>query len=184
MRSTMKIVSRVLWGFTLAAVAACNGDGGTGPGPGTESPAPPEVPAGTITGTWMLTSVNNSPLPAMLWDDHTAEGFGAQMYITSGEIVFRSDSTFSSHEISKLTIEGVGDQVAHSFKDGRWMFYYGNAEVGCYPPECGWFGEVRLTTSDGAQGTLHFTNGVLASEAMIPGAPGEPEINVRKEYQH
>jgi hypothetical protein len=184
MRSTMKIMSHVLWGLILAIVAACNADDGSGPGPGTESPAPPEVPAGTITGTWTLQSVNDHPLPSMLWDDQTADGFGAQMYIVSGEIVFRSDSTFSSHEISRLTIEGVGDQVAHSFKDGRWMFYYGNEEVGCFPPDCPWFGDVRLTTSDGAQGTLHFTNGTLASQAMIPGAPGEADITVRKVYQH
>lgn len=183
MRSTMNALSRVLWAVVLTTVAACGGDTGTGPGAGTEPPPNPEVPAGTISGTWTLRSVNNGPLPAMLWDDHTAEDFGAQMYIMSGEIVFRSDSTFSSHEISKLNIEGVGETVGHSFKDGRWMFYYGNAEVGCFPPECAWFGEVRLTLSDGTQGTLHFTNGVLASETTIPGAPGEADILVRKEYQ-
>jgi len=131
----------------------------------------------------MLRSVNNKPLPALLWDDHTADGFGAQMYIMSGSIDLRSDSTFSSHEVSKLTIEGVGDQVSHSFIDGRWMFVYGNDQIGCDPSECGWVGEVRLTRKDGGQGVMYFTNGMLASESMIPGAVGEGDMEVRKQYE-
>jgi len=87
MRSTTKLATRLLLGIALVGSAACGAsDGNTGPAGGTE---PPDDPAASITGTFHLATHNGNPLPALVWDDHTADGFGAQMYALSGSIVLR-----------------------------------------------------------------------------------------------
>jgi hypothetical protein len=184
MRRTLTMASHLLLGVAVAVTAACSAGSGTGPSAGTEAPDAPEAPGAAVSGSYTLKSVNNHALPTLLWDDHTAEGFGAQMYILSGSIVLRvEDSSFTSTDVSKLAIEGVGEQVWTSTTNGKWMFVYNNEQIGCDPSECGWAGEVRLTGENGAHGTMYFTGGTLSSTAMIPGAPGQTDLEVFKQYE-
>ena len=178
MRTTTKIVTRLFLGIAAAGAAACSAGETTGPAGGTEPPDPP--PALSITGTYRLTTVNGGPLPALLWYDDTAEGFDAEMYLESASIVLRADGTFRSTSVSSLIIEGVGEQVETSINDGTYVYAHNRTE--CEPSECV-AGQVLLTGENGGRATLGIANRTIHSTAMIPGAPGEPDIRVEKFYE-
>jgi hypothetical protein len=182
MRNTMKTAARLLLGIALAGAAACGGaaDGPSGPAGGTEPPETPQTPS--VTGTWTLKLVNGHELPALLWYDDTAADMDAEMYILSGSIVLRSDGTFRSTSVSQLVIQGDGvhdgvDMSETSINDGTYTVEPDRGSNGG-----NWL--IQLRGENGAQGGVSYdpVGGTLLSSAMIPGAPGQPDISVIKEY--
>jgi hypothetical protein len=176
MRNPMRTAIRLCVGIAIVGATACSaGDGGaTGPAGGTEPPDTPETPT-NISGTYQLSLVNDGPLPALLWYDNTAEDMDAEMYVLSGSIVLHPDGTFRSTMVSSLTIEGVSDLVSTSITDGTYRF----------EPEPGdpTRGIIGLTAENGgAEFGLHFADFSIRAHAMIPGAPGEPDVEVVKLY--
>jgi hypothetical protein len=158
----------------VGAVAYSAGDGATGPAGGTQPPESPETP-GNISGTYKLSLVNDGPLPALLWYDQTAADMDAEMYILSGSIILRPDGTFRSTMVNSLTIEGVSDLVSTSITDGTYRF----------EPDAGdpTRGVVGLTAENGgAEFGLYFADFSIRAHAMIPGTPGEPDVEVVKLY--
>jgi len=178
MRNTMKIAAHLLLGVALTGAAACSGatEGPTGPAGGTEPPDDPQTPS--VVGTYTLRTVNGSGLPALLWYDDTAYEMDAEMYVLSGTIVLRSDGTFRSTSESSLTIEGDGvhpgsDMVQTSINDGTYT-------VAPDPVAIDGGMLVQITGENGGQASLPYdpVERTLLHSAMIPGAPGEPDINV------
>jgi len=180
MRNTMKIAAHLLLGVALAGAGACSGaaDGPTGPAPGTEPPDTPHTPS--VAGTYMLTLVNGGPLPALLWYDDTATDMDAEMYILEGSIVLRSDGTFRSTSVSQLVIEGVGEQVKTSINEGTYAYAHNTQD--CEPSECV-EGLLHITGENGGTATLGIAGRAITHLAMIPGAPGEPDIQVAYIYE-
>jgi hypothetical protein len=176
MRTTTRIAARLLLGIAVAGAAACGAGETTGPAGGTEPPDAPGAPASVI-GTYKLKLVNGGPLPALLWYDETAAGIGAEMYIESGSIVLRADSTFRSTSVSSLIIEGVGDQVQTSINDGTYSFI---PDPGTNPGE----GVIWVRGENGGTDTLLVSSveGTLLAHAMIPGAVGQPDVEVTSFY--
>lgn len=179
MRDPMKTAIRLFLGIAMVGAAACSAgsDVSTGPGGGTE---PPDTPAAGIAGNFRLAIVNGNSVPAMVWDDHTAEGFGAQMYIVSGSIVLRPDSTYRQISNSRLVIEGVTDQTWNSINDGTYSFtpYDGGAGYEPSNPE----GTITFKGENGGQITLPLTGYTITHQAMIPGAVGGPDVPVTLVY--
>ena len=180
MRDAMRAVTRLFLGIATVGAAACSGgsDSGTGPSSGSEPPDTP--PAASLTGTWRLTSVNGNSLPTMIWDDHTAESFGAQMYIVSGEIVLRSDSTYRQTSNSRLVIEGVTDQTWGSINDGTYSVSVYDGGSGYDPTNVE--GTITFRGEAGGQITLPITGYTITQQAMIPGAAGGPDVPVTLIY--
>ena len=182
MRNALKMAAHLFLGIAVAGAAACSGtgDGPTGPAGGTEPPGSPQPPS--VVGTWTLSYVNGSELPALLWYDNTAGTMDAEMYLLSGSIVLRSDGTFRSTHVSQLVIESDGtmpgvDLVETSITDGTYTIEPDQGSNGG-----NWL--IQLKAEDGAQGGISYdpVGGTLLSSTTIPGAPGEPEISVLKEY--
>ena len=175
MRNSMRMAAGLLLGIALAGAAACSGaDGATGPAPGTEPPDSPQPPS--AVGTYALEAVNGSGLPALLWYDDSAAPMDAEMYVRSGSIVLRSDGTFRSTSVSELIIQGDGahpgtDMVQTSINDGTYTVAPdpGAVDGGLL---------VHITGENGGQASLPYdpVEHTLLHSAMIPGAPGEPEI--------
>jgi hypothetical protein len=182
MRNIMKIPGHLLLEIALAGAVACSGaaDGPTGPAGGTEPPDTPQTPS--VTGSYTLRSVNGSSLPALLWHDDTAANMDAEMYILSGSIVLRADGTFRSTSVSQLVIEGDGahpgtDMVQTSINDGTYTV----------APEPGSLDGGMLITFRGENGGVDNlpcdpVGRTLLQHAMIPGAPGQPDIDVAYLY--
>ena len=178
MRSTKKIATRLLLGIALVGSAACNGgsDGSTGPAGGTE---PPDHPAASITGTFHLATHNGNPLPALVWDDHSAAGFGAQMYALSGSIVLRPDGSYRQTGDSRLVIEADAAhpgtaQVWNSITDGSYSFA---------PLDPGAdYGELTFRGESGGQVTCPLTQFSITCPASVPGPVGQPDVAVTLVY--
>jgi hypothetical protein len=174
MHDPIRTAIRLCLGIAIVVVAACSaGDSATGPAGGTP-PDTPEAPT-NISGTYKLSLVNDGPLPALLWYDNTAEDMDAEMYVLSGSIVLHPDGTFRSTMVSSLTIEGVSDLVSTSITDGTYRF----------EPEPGdpTRGIIGLTAENGgAEFGLYFADFSIRAHAKIPGAPGEPDVEVVKLY--
>ena len=178
MRSTKKIATHLLLGIFLVGSAACGAgsDGGTGPAGGTE---PPDDPAASITGTFHLATHNGNPLPALVWDDHSAAGFGAQMYVLSGSIVLRPDSSYRQTGESRLVIEADGPhpgsaQVWNSITDGSYSFA---------PLDPGAdYGELTFRGESGGQVTCPLTQISITCPASVPGPVGQPDVAVTLVY--
>jgi hypothetical protein len=175
MHHPMRTAVRLFLGIAIVGAAACSaGDGATGPAGGTEPPDTPETPT-NISGTYQLVSVNDGGLPALLWYDNTAENMDAEMYILSGSIVLRPDGTFRSTQVSSLTIEGVSDLVSTSITDGTWRFALDEHD----PTK----GIVGFTAENGgAEYGLQWADFSIRHHAMIPGAPGQPDVAVEQLY--
>jgi hypothetical protein len=174
----MRTAIRLFLGIAIVGSAACSAESdSTGPGGGTEDPTPPPVGIG---GKFRLVSVNGAPPPAMVWNDHTAEGFGAQMYIVSGSILLRPDSTYRQTSNSRLVIEGVTDQTWNSINDGTWSFtpYDGGSGYEPTTPE----GTITFRGEAGGQITLPLTGYTITQQATLPGAEGGPDVPVTLIY--
>jgi hypothetical protein len=65
--------------------------------------------------------VNANPLSTPVWVDNTA-GFTATMYLTSGSIVLRSDSTCTQTIHGRLVISGVSDISNTRTTEGTYSF--------------------------------------------------------------
>jgi hypothetical protein len=180
MRDAMRAVTRLFLGIATVGAAACSGgsDSGTGPSGGSEPPDTP--PAASVAGTWKLTSANNNALPALIWDDHTAEGFGAQMYIVSGSIVLRADGTYRQTSNSRLVIEGVTDQTWGSINDGTYSVSVYDGGSGYDPTNVE--GTITFRGEAGGQITLPITGYTITHNAMMPGAAGGPDVPVTLIY--
>jgi hypothetical protein len=176
----MRALTRLFLGIATVGAAACSGgsDAGTGPSSGTEPPDTP--PAASVAGTWQLSTVNGSSLPTMIWDDHTAEGFGAQMYIVSGSIVLRADGTYRQTSNSRLVIEGVTDQTWNSINDGTYSVSVYDGGSGYDPTNTE--GTITFRGEAGGQITLPITGYTITQKAMIPGAAGGPDVPVTLVY--
>jgi hypothetical protein len=95
------MVRRTALGAALAAFAACGGDAGTG------------VRA-SVTGTYQLASVNAQPLP------FTEQSTGAVVKITSGQLVARSDGTFTE-TLTRETTSGAGTTTSTTTANGTYQ---------------------------------------------------------------
>ena len=83
------IIRRAAFGTALATLVACGGsDAGTG------------VRA-SVTGTYQLASINSQPLP------FTEQSTGAVVKVTAGQLVARSDGTFTE-TVTRETTSGTG----------------------------------------------------------------------------
>ena len=170
---TTRIATRLLLGIVVAGAAACSAgsDAGTGPSGGTEPPG--DAPA-NITGTFRLASHDGNPVPALVWYDDTAEGIDAEMWIESGSIVLRPDSTYRQTDISRLVIEGVSEQTRNSVTDDTYSF-------APYDPGAD-YGTLTFRGEHGGQVTCPLTQFSITCPASVPGPAGQSDISVTLVY--
>jgi len=167
MRSAMMIATRLVLAGVLAGAAACSG--ATGPAGGTEEPGDDDGPA-DISGTFRLATHNGNSLPALVWYDDTAEGIDAEMWIESGSIVLRPDSTYRQSDVSSLIIEGVSEQTRNSHTDGTYSF----APIDPGAVE----GALAFRGENGGQSTCDLTRHSITCRAFVPGPAGGMDIPV------
>jgi hypothetical protein len=167
---TMKIATRLILGIALAGAAACNGatEASTGPGGG-EQPGDDGSPA-NISGTFRLATHDGNPLPALVWYDNTAEGIDAEMWIESGSIVLRPDSSYTQSDLSRLVIEGVSEQTRNSQTAGTYSF-------DPYDPGAD-YGTLVFRGENGGQSTCDLTQISITCRASVPGPAGGMDIPV------
>jgi len=102
MLSMRSIIRRAALGPALAVLVACGGsDASTG------------VRA-SVTGTYQLATVNAQPLP------FTEQTSGAVIKITAGELVARSDGTFTE-TLTRSTTSATGTTTASTTASGTYQ---------------------------------------------------------------
>lgn len=150
--------------FLAALAVACSAGGAdsTGPAPGPGAPA-----SGSITGTFELATVNGNPLSTPVWVDNTVEEFSATMYLTSGSIVLRPDSTYTQTIHGRLVISGVSDLNDTRTTSGTYSFA---------PSEPGADNGTLTMHANGAQQTLQLTQISITQQTTIPGAVGQADV--------
>ncbi len=82
-------IAPILWAPLLVLVAACDGESTTGP-------------VTTITGAWVLTTVNGAALPLTL-----AESAEGKLEVVSGSVTLATGSRFASRLTMRETVSGV-----------------------------------------------------------------------------
>lgn len=165
---SLRRVSSLVLPFIAALAAACGAGGAdsTGPGPATQ-------PSGDITGTFELAAVNGNPLSEPVWVDNTVEEFSATMYLTSGSIVLRPDSTYTQTLHGRLVISGVSDLNNTRTTSGTYSFA---------PSEPGADNGTITVHANGAQQTLLLTQISITQQTTIPGAVGQPDVPLTLVY--
>jgi hypothetical protein len=168
-RSPRSAARLVLPVFPALAVA-CSGGGAdsTGPAPGSGTPS-----SGDISGTFELATVNGNPLSTPVWVDNTVDEFSATMYLTSGSIVLRPDSTYTQIIHGRLVISGVSDISNMRTTSGTYSFA---------PSEPGANNGTLTMHANGAQQTLQLTQISITQQTTIPGAAGQPDVPMTLVY--
>jgi hypothetical protein len=95
------IIRRTALGTALTTLVACGSDASTG------------VRA-SVTGTYQLATVNGKPLP------FTEQTSGAVVKVTDGQLVARSDGTFSE-TLGRSTTSGTGTLLSTTTANGTYQ---------------------------------------------------------------